>query len=141
MASTTRRAAAVIESLLGVSRAVASGLAAALSDHSAGVDQWRVLRSLTDSGCTMGDLTKLLEIPPASLTRIVDSLATEALVYRRPDPDDRRLVVIHLSAIGRQKLTQLEGAAEAYLATVRTRLSPAAFDQLDASLSAAHALL
>lgn len=132
---------AVVEALLGVHRVVVGGLGAALAAHGASLDQWRVLRSLTETGCTMGELTKALDIPPASLTRIVDSLASNALVYRRPDLSDRRLVVIHLSANGQQRLTRLDDAAGAYLGAVREQLGAEVFDRLGVVLDSARRAL
>lgn len=141
MATSTLPPVAMTEALFGVHRALAGGLAAVLAPHGASVDQWRVLGQLTDEGRTMGELTKALDIPPASLTRIVDSLATEALVYRRPDPTDRRLVVIHLSANGQQRLARLDDAAGAYLSGVRRQLGAEVFDRLGAVLDSARRAL
>ncbi len=136
--ATTRLAVDVVEALLGVHRTVVGGLGAALAAHGASLDQWRVLRNLTETGCTMGELTKALDIPPASLTRIVDSLASNALVYRRPDLSDRRLVVIHLSTNGAERLAEWDDALTAGLAELRDLIGPTSFDTLDRALRAAH---
>ena len=141
MATTTRTAFAVVQALLGIHRDVTAGLGVALAAHGASIDQWRVMRSLTESGRAMGDLTRALNIPPASLTRVVDSLATDALAYRRPDPADGRLVVIHLSTLGRSRLAVLDDAAAGWLAAVRDRLGQAGLDQLEFAVDTAHRAL
>lgn len=138
MDSTALRAFTVIQALLGAHRDITSALTTALADDGASIDQWRVMHSLTDHGRTMGDLNRALDIPPASLTRVVDALATQALVFRRPDAADGRLVVIHLSSLGAERLAQLDDTAVAGLEAARDRLGRARFDLLVTALDKLH---
>ena len=99
------------------------------------LDQWRALRSLSASeGRTMGELSERLQIPAASLTRIVDGLVDRALVFRHGSAVDRRRVEVLLSEAGGALLARLEDIALAHEAQYRatTGLS---VDDLIAALS------
>jgi DNA-binding MarR family transcriptional regulator len=99
------------------------------------LDQWRALRSLSASeGRTMGELSERLQIPAASLTRIVDGLVDRALVFRHGSAVDRRRVEVLLSEAGAALLVRLEDIALAHEAQYRatTGLS---VDDLIAALS------
>ncbi len=77
------------------------------------VDQWRVLRALgPDEGRTMGELVDRLQIPPATITRLVDALVDRALVFRHARASDRRQVEVLLSSLGAQVLTRVEGLVQ-----------------------------
>lgn len=77
------------------------------------VDQWRVLRALgPDDGRTMGELTERLQIPAATITRLVDALVDRALVFRHARATDRRQVEVLLSSLGSQVLTRVEGLVQ-----------------------------
>ena len=101
------------------------------------LDQWRTLRSLSAiEGHTMGELSERLQIPAASVTRIVDGLVDRALVFRHGSTVDRRRVEVLLSEAGGALLVRLEDIAIAHEAQYRatTGLS---VDDLIAALSAA----
>lgn len=119
--STGAGAFAAVESVLALHRELTGTLGEAFAEHAITLDQWRVLRVLAESGCNMGDLAKALAIPAPSLTRLVDSLATEALIYRRADPADRRVVLLYLSDLGRQRLAATDDAADAALGALRAQ--------------------
>jgi DNA-binding MarR family transcriptional regulator len=56
----------------------------------------------------------MLEIEPITLVRLLDKLEAAGLVERRPDPNDRRVRRLHLTAATGPLLTQLQAlAAEA----------------------------
>jgi DNA-binding MarR family transcriptional regulator len=56
----------------------------------------------------------MLEIEPITLVRLLDKLEAAGLVERRPDPNDRRVRRLHLTAATGPLLEQLQGlAAEA----------------------------
>jgi DNA-binding MarR family transcriptional regulator len=63
--------------------------------------QARALRVLVDGGpMRIGDLAIHLEIVPRSATTRVDDLEAAGLVARRPDPDDRRSVIVVATEAG-----------------------------------------
>lgn len=72
------------------------------------LDQWRTMRALSVSGRTMGELVDHLQIPPASVTRLVDGLVDNALVFRHVTPTDRRRIEVVLSDAGVVLLRRLE---------------------------------
>ena len=111
----------LVELLTVTQRRVARGVAAVLAEDGATLDGYQLLRSLAGApGRSMGELVSALHLPAPTLTRLVDGAVDAALAYRLPDPDDRRKVVVHLSELGRTRLTRLEalvGAHEAALAS------------------------
>jgi DNA-binding MarR family transcriptional regulator len=52
--------------------------------------------------CSMGDLSRALDVPLSSATRIVDWLERNNFAERLPDPSDRRVVRIGLTEAGRE---------------------------------------
>ena len=51
---------------------------------------------------SMGNLSKELDVPLSTATRIVDGLVDNGLAERVPDADDRRIVRVTLTARGRE---------------------------------------
>ena len=49
---------------------------------------------------TMGELSKFLSVPLSTATRIVDYLVERCYIQRLPDPEDRRVVRVKLTATG-----------------------------------------
>jgi DNA-binding MarR family transcriptional regulator len=99
------------------------------------LDQWRVLRSLSaNEGRTMGELSDRLQIPAASVTRIVDGLVDRALVFRHGSAVDRRRVEVLLSEAGGALLARLEDIALAHEAQYRA-MAGLSIDDLIAALA------
>jgi DNA-binding MarR family transcriptional regulator len=99
------------------------------------LDQWRTLRSLSAvEGRTMGELSERLQIPAASVTRIVDGLVDRALVFRHGSAVDRRRVEVLLSEAGGALLVRLEDIALAHEAQYRATAG-LSVDDLIAALS------
>jgi DNA-binding MarR family transcriptional regulator len=105
----------LVELLTVTQRRVARGVATVLAEDGATLDGYRLLRSLAgSSGRSMGELVAALHLPAPTLTRLVDGAVDAALAYRRPDPDDGRKVVVHLSEPGRTRLSRLEALVAAH---------------------------
>lgn len=69
--------------------------------------RWRILISLHQSGPTsQKQLTYLLRVDPAALTRQVKAMECEGLVARHMDPDDNRLTIVALTDAGRQRVEE-----------------------------------
>ena len=51
---------------------------------------------------TMGDLSRILGVPFSTATRTVDWLVNNSYMQRLPDPEDRRVVRIELTAAGKE---------------------------------------
>lgn len=60
--------------------------------------QWWVLNNLFfHQGINQTNLAKILDIERATLGRLLDRLESKDWIYRRPDPDDRRVNRVFLS--------------------------------------------
>lgn len=76
--------------------------------------QARALRVLTRHGeMRMSALSEHLRIAPRSGTEVADDLERRGLVRRRPDPDDRRAVLVALTDQGEQVSEQVRAARSA----------------------------
>jgi MarR family transcriptional regulator for hemolysin len=70
--------------------------------------QWVVLIRLDRSeGLKQAELAEILDLQPISLTRLLDRLAENGLIERRPDPSDRRANRLYLTPAARPLLKQL----------------------------------
>ena len=79
-------------------------------------------------GVAVQEIAERLELPAHGVTPVLNRLAGSGWVERRPDPDDRRVVRIHLTEAG-AKLEHDAGLAQAAV-VCRTGLDPAALDAL-----------
>jgi len=109
----TTRPARLVDALTIALRLISRPLQETLErEEDVSLDQWRALRCLSaDEGRTMGELSERLQIPAASLTRIVDALVDRALVFRHGSAVDRRRVEVLLSDAGAALLVRLEDIA------------------------------
>lgn len=70
--------------------------------------QWQVLAYLSrNEGINQSGLADLLDVEPITLGRIADKLQAMGLIERHPDPSDRRVWLLHLTAAARPKLDQV----------------------------------
>ncbi|MFF5292736.1 MarR family winged helix-turn-helix transcriptional regulator [Paractinoplanes globisporus] len=98
-----RRATDLMHLLTRAERLLARRIAGVLESSGLSLDAWRVVTLLADGkGHTMSSLSEGASLPPASLTRLVDHLVDENLVYRRIDEIDRRRIRAHLTMRGRR---------------------------------------
>lgn len=96
---------------------------AAVAHEGLTVDQWRVLDILADGeGHAMSELAGTIVVPGPTLTKIVDKLVDNALVYRLVDDRDRRRVLAFLSDKGRRLHTTLAPTVTTVEADVVGRL-------------------
>ncbi|MFG2127071.1 MarR family winged helix-turn-helix transcriptional regulator [Streptomyces sp. NPDC048751] len=73
-----------------------------LAEEGCSIEQWRVLSLTADGkGHPMTEIADHALMPAPSLTKLVDRMVADNLVYRRADPGDRRRVLLYLSARGR----------------------------------------
>src|ERR1700729_3468306 len=75
--------------------------------------QWAVLVRLDRfEGLKQNELAEMLDLQPITLTRLLDGLADNGLIERRPDPDDRRAKRLFLTPAARPLLEQLTDLGE-----------------------------
>jgi MarR family transcriptional regulator for hemolysin len=93
--------------------------------------QWVVLIRLDRSeGLKQSELAEILDLQPISLTRLLDRLAENGLIERRPDPNDRRANRLYLTPAARPLLKQLAALGEDMMAGVLEGISPDAQEAL-----------
>jgi DNA-binding MarR family transcriptional regulator len=115
----TRR---VIEMLEGLEQTVTAALMPAVAGEGISRDGWRVLLLLARSGRTMGEIATYTKLPPATATRVVDKLVESGLASRRPDPVDRRRVLVHLAKNGRDVIERVSGQVDRLIGAERAQL-------------------
>jgi DNA-binding MarR family transcriptional regulator len=85
-----------------VARQVTEHVGAALQPEGCDLDEWRVLNLLSEgAGLPMTTVADCVGMKPPALTRLVDRLVANNLVYRRIDLADRRRVRILLTPRGK----------------------------------------
>ncbi len=83
------------------SRLLSQQLSQRLKSTGLSVDKAKILALLTvGKGLTMGELAEILVVNNPTLTKMVDRMVTDNLVYREPDSTDRRKVVIRVTNAG-----------------------------------------
>lgn len=116
-------------------RLMSRRLAGILDAERCSMDAWRVLRVLADgNGHFMTELSELSFLPPGSLTRLIDHLVEENLVYRRGDDVDRRRIRVHLSARGRRLHDRVDEEVQQIVADLP--VSPELLEQLGLLIAA-----
>lgn len=111
--------------LLDLHRRFAEGLSTGLAEEDSSIDQWRALSAIALlQSPTMGELAAQTGLSNATLTRVIDSLADEALVFRLADKRDRRRINVHLSDFGRRRLERLDAIVARVEQALTDRLGP-----------------
>jgi DNA-binding MarR family transcriptional regulator len=90
-----------------------------LSTEGVPVEQWRILKVLSDGqGHSMGDLAEAVLLNHPTLTKMIDRMVSDSLVYRRQDAEDRRKVLMFISDRGKtlcKRLNSLAASQEAHI--------------------------
>lgn len=80
------------------------------------VEQVRVLEALSGrdarEGLSMSDLSRLVFVDASTLTKLVDRMISDSLVYRVSDPNDRRRVKVLVTPKGMELFKQLKPVLE-----------------------------
>jgi MarR family transcriptional regulator for hemolysin len=86
-------------------------------------------------GLKQAELAEMLDLQPISLTRLLDGLAENGLIERRPDPEDRRAKRLYLTPGARPLLARLSELGEDLMETALAGLQPADVNGLLAHLA------
>jgi DNA-binding MarR family transcriptional regulator len=98
-----RRSMDLMQLLTRAERLLARRLTAILAAEGHGLEAWRVITLLADGkGHFMTEVAEHAFLPPGSLTRLVDQLVEDALLYRRVDDIDRRRIRAYLTPRGQR---------------------------------------
>jgi DNA-binding MarR family transcriptional regulator len=130
---------ALVLAISDAERRLTRRLAAVLAHHDCTVERWRALNLLAHGEShRMSELAEFTQLPPASLTRLVDGLVADNLVHRKPDPRDRRGVLVHITERGQTLKHALSEriVAEHMLGDVDEREAAALLDALSSVLAA-----
>jgi MarR family transcriptional regulator for hemolysin len=109
-----------------------------LADHKAaqfGITraQWAVLvRLARHEGLKQTELADMLDLQPITLTHLLDRLAQNELIERRPDPDDRRAKRLFLRPAAQPLLERLGHLGEDLMGAALAGLDP---DRIEALLA------
>lgn len=100
--------------IAGVNRRLEAEIEDRLRPEGVPIEQFRILRALAaGDGQAMGELAEAVLVDSPTLTKIIDRMVSNALVYRAPEPKDRRKVLIFLSTKGKTLHLRLARLVEA----------------------------
>lgn len=86
-------------------------------------------------GLRMGELSRRMMVTCGNVTAITDQLEHEQLVERVPDPLDRRVYSVKLTAAGRRNFGRITQAHETWISELMGGVSEAEKKQLDDTLA------
>ncbi|MDO9411549.1 MAG: MarR family transcriptional regulator [Pseudolabrys sp.] len=100
-------------------------------EHGISRAQWTVLMRIDRTeGLKQSELADILDLQPISLTRLLDRLAENGLIERRPDPNDRRANRLYLLPAARPMLDELAGIGTDMMKTVLEGLDTKAVERM-----------
>jgi DNA-binding MarR family transcriptional regulator len=79
---------------------------------------------------TLGELARSERMTNPSITAVVEKLTGQDLIHRRPDPDDRRVVRVTVTAAGRRRVDARRTQRTAWLTARLELLDPAELKRL-----------
>ena len=118
--------------LMGRARAsLLSGLDAELGRFALSGMQFAVLKHVADGTArTAADLCRFMQYDTGAMTRILDRLEEKGLLRRERSREDRRAVVLRVTASGRTQLPRLAAAAMRVLEAHLAGFAPAEIEAL-----------
>jgi len=113
-----------------------------LAEHGLTEQQWRVLRALRDADAptSVGDLADRTCLLAPSLSRMLVSMQTRALITRTVDRRDGRRSAVAIAPAGVEVVDRIAPASEAVYRDIEGRLGVADVDELLALLDRLAAL-
>jgi DNA-binding MarR family transcriptional regulator len=124
--------------LLRTARAIEAELRQRLRvEFATTLPQFDVMAALAraNAGMTMSELSRFLMVSNGNVTGIIDRLVTDKLVMRKAPADDRRAIIVRLTAKGASQFLQIakahEGWVDALLSDFDSTESEAMIQHLD----------
>lgn len=103
----------LLQLLTQAERLLQRRLSVILRAEDCSAEAWRVLTLLAaEGGRPMTEVAEGAFLPPGTLTKVVDHLVEQGLVYRRVDPLDRRRIRAYLSPRGRRLHDRIDGQVQ-----------------------------
>lgn len=72
---------------------------------------------------TMSELGRSISMDPSTLTRTVDKLVEKEFVVRKPDPEDRRVVRVTITAEGRKIINRFEVQRKKHIESILRQMT------------------
>jgi DNA-binding MarR family transcriptional regulator len=111
--------------VLVIAQRLEERVGAALLEHNLSLGQFDILATLRRNGrrgeLSPSELLKNVALSSGGMTARLDKLAEAGLIERKPDPNDRRMLVIELTTKGEQVI---DAATAARFAEAREALPP-----------------
>ena len=99
-------------------------------------EQWAIIRHLwEEDGLSQREIAEKTSKDKPNITRMVDALEQKRLVFRQPDPGDRRKYCIYLTKEGRQLHEGLFPLTQTLRQRVSQNLAPDEIDLIKAALN------
>jgi MarR family transcriptional regulator, organic hydroperoxide resistance regulator len=84
---------------------------------------WFLLTMLIDEdGISQGEVSHRFEVDPSRITRLAQRLEKEGLLRRKRDPEDSRVVRLHVTAEGRRLIESRQKRREGFEESIRQEL-------------------
>jgi MarR family transcriptional regulator, organic hydroperoxide resistance regulator len=123
-AAPARQPEGLMQRLTRAERLLGRRLTAIVNAEGHTLDAWRVISLLADgAGHHMTEIAEHAFLPPGTLTKLIDHLVEDNLVYRRVDDIDRRRIRAHLTPRGQRLHQRVSQQVDASLATLPTHTS------------------
>jgi DNA-binding MarR family transcriptional regulator len=117
----------LVDRIGGINKRIKKGMETILAEHDLTWPEWHVMSRLrlhADQRSSPGALAEDLEISSGAMTSRLDRLERQGYVRRLPDPEDRRGIVIELTAEGKaawDRTAGIAGRREAFFASALTK--------------------
>lgn len=98
--------------------------------------QMRTMGAIGFQGaCTMGELAGRLGISLSAATGLTDRLVQQGMIERKPDPQDRRIVRVEVSKIGRRTHAAMHKEKQRLMAAALAKVTRPELEQIADSLA------
>ena len=88
------------------------------------IPEWRVLAHLAQSGSvSVREIHARVDMDKSKVSRAAARLETAGLIEKRENPDDRRLLDMRLTELGRALIARIVPIADAYQAEVMAKMA------------------
>lgn len=115
----------VVNALLYAAHRFRNAADAGLRECGLSLQAYKLLRALENSDRSMREISEVLHVSPRTVTDMIDSLESRGLVTRCPHRTDRRVTLLHLTAVGRTQLgTAIARAEQASSAAIADLSAP-----------------
>lgn len=125
-AMSTSKAADLAEALRNINWYMRRRVDAAVSAHGLSLARAKLLSRMEQQGpCRPGELAFQLGQSPRTLTDALDALERDGLAERKPDPSDRRALLVSVTSRGKKALRAIEEPKRRAVEELFRSLSPA----------------